>query len=47
LTVKLESNTGSERTIVKNGGVLESEYTEENGNIVRRFWIELQRDGAE
>lgn len=35
-----KENTGSERAIVKNGGVLESEFTMENGNVVKRFWIE-------
>jgi predicted acetyltransferase len=34
-------NVGSERAIVNNRGVLESEFTEENGNVVRRFWIDL------
>lgn len=34
-------NTASEKTIVNNGGVLESEFTEEDGNVVRRFWITL------
>jgi predicted acetyltransferase len=41
LVVCDKGNTGSERTILKNGGRLESEYTEDDGNIVRRFWIEL------
>lgn len=34
-------NAGSEKTIVKNGGVFESEFIEADGNVVRRFWIEL------
>jgi len=34
-------NTPSEKTIRNNGGVLESELTEEDGNVVRRFWITL------
>ncbi|MDD9271627.1 GNAT family N-acetyltransferase [Paenibacillus sp. GCM10023248] len=38
-----KGNVGSERTIVKNGGRFESEYVEEDGNVVRRFWIQLQR----
>jgi predicted acetyltransferase len=41
LVVCDKSNIGSERTIIKNGGVFESEYIEDNGNIVRRFWINL------
>ncbi|QRG68786.1 GNAT family N-acetyltransferase [Brevibacillus choshinensis] len=41
LVVCDEGNIGSEKTIVKNGGVFESAFTEEDGNVVRRFWIEL------
>ena len=36
-----KDNIASERTIIKNCGVFESEEIEDNGNIVRRFWIEL------
>ncbi|MED4906860.1 GNAT family N-acetyltransferase [Brevibacillus centrosporus] len=36
-----EGNIGSEKTIAKNGGVFESAFIEEDGNVVRRFWIEL------
>lgn len=39
LVVCDRGNAASERVIVKNGGLLESELTEENGNVVRRFWI--------
>ena len=35
-----KGNIGSEKAIVKNGGVFENEV-EENGNIVKRFWITL------
>ncbi|UUZ94804.1 GNAT family N-acetyltransferase [Paenibacillus sp. P25] len=41
LVVCDKGNIGSERTILKNGGVFDSEYMEPNGNIVRRFWIPL------
>lgn len=41
LVVCDKGNIGSERTIIKNGGQFESEYMEDNGNIVRRFWIPL------
>lgn len=34
-----KGNLASEKTILKNGGQFESEYVEENGNVVRRFWI--------
>jgi len=33
-------NTASERTILKNGGKEDDSFTEENGNVVKRFWIE-------
>lgn len=36
-----KGNLASEKTILKNGGQFESEYVEENGNVVRRFWIFL------
>ncbi|PFB58331.1 GNAT family N-acetyltransferase [Bacillus cereus] len=34
-------NTASEKTILNNGGVRDDDFTEEDGNLVRRFWIEL------
>ncbi|MCP8971316.1 GNAT family N-acetyltransferase [Ectobacillus ponti] len=34
-------NTASERTILKNGGVRAEDYIEEDGNVIRRFWIQL------
>lgn len=34
-----KDNVFSAKTILKNGGVLENEYTEENNNIVQRYWI--------
>ncbi|ERJ11359.1 GNAT family N-acetyltransferase [Haloplasma contractile] len=37
-----KGNIASEKTIIKNGGVFESEETEDNGNVVRRFWIMLK-----
>lgn len=36
-----KDNIGSVKSIQRNGGVLENEV-EENGNIVQRYWIELQ-----
>jgi predicted acetyltransferase len=41
LVVCDKGNIGSEKTIMKNGGKFESEFIEENGNIIRRFWIHL------
>jgi len=34
-------NIGSAKTIINNGGVLENEIFEDNGNVVQRYWIEL------
>ena len=39
-----ETNRASARTIEKNGGVLENTLAGPDGNVVRRYWIEL---GAE
>lgn len=37
-----DNNVGSYKTIEKNGGVLENKTAEEDGNIIRRYWIELK-----
>ena len=34
-------NIASAKTILNNGGVLENEFAEEDGNIVQRYWISL------
>ncbi|PKR83765.1 GNAT family N-acetyltransferase [Heyndrickxia camelliae] len=34
-----ESNIGSAKTIINNGGVEDDRFVEEDGNVVRRFWI--------
>ena len=36
-----KDNIASAKTAMKNGGVLEDEFAEENGNIVQRYWINL------
>ncbi|MDM5189190.1 GNAT family N-acetyltransferase [Bacillus sp. DX4.1] len=36
-----ESNIGSEKTILHNGGLRDNDFIEEDGNVVRRYWIEL------
>lgn len=36
-----KGNLGSEKTILKHGGRFESEFSEDDGNIVKRFWIHL------
>ncbi|WP_113930059.1 GNAT family N-acetyltransferase [Bacillus sp. P14.5] len=40
LVVCDKGNTGSEKTILKNGGVPDEDYVEEDGNVIKRFWIE-------
>ncbi|WP_404450951.1 GNAT family N-acetyltransferase [Virgibacillus necropolis] len=35
-----EDNIGSAKTILNNGGVEDKSFTEEDGNVKRRFWIE-------
>ncbi|MBO9130755.1 GNAT family N-acetyltransferase [Bacillus sp. 165] len=42
LVVCDETNIGSEKTIINNGGVPDRSYEEEDGNVVKRFWIALQ-----
>jgi len=34
-------NTASAKTAMKNGGMLENEFMEDDGNIVQRYWITL------
>ena len=41
LVVCDEVNTASEKTILHNGGLRDDDFTEKDGNVVRRFWIEL------
>jgi predicted acetyltransferase len=36
-----EDNTGSLKTIINNGGVPDIDFIEEDGNVIKRFWIEL------
>ena len=37
-----KDNIASQRVIIKNGGVLDSEsYSEQGGRITQRYWIEL------
>lgn len=42
LVVCDKGNVGSEKTILKQGGTFESEFIEDDGNMVRRFWITLR-----
>jgi predicted acetyltransferase len=41
LVVCDKSNIGSEKTILNNGGVPDVDYIEEDGNIIKRYWIDL------
>lgn len=37
-----KDNVGSAKSIMNNGGVLDSEIVNQDGNIVQRYWINLQ-----
>ena len=39
-----KSNTGSAKAIQKNGGVLESEFVNEDGETEQRYWIQIGAD---
>ncbi|UOR11022.1 GNAT family N-acetyltransferase [Halobacillus amylolyticus] len=41
LVVCDEGNIGSEKTIRKNGGVQDDDFVEKDGNVMKRFWIEV------
>ncbi len=41
LVVCNEDNTGSFKTIINNGGIPDSDFIEADGNIIKRFWIDL------
>ncbi|WP_070119365.1 GNAT family N-acetyltransferase [Bacillus marinisedimentorum] len=41
LVVCDEDNIASAKTIQNNGGVPDDDYVEEDGNIVKRFWIDV------
>lgn len=43
LVVCNKSNIGSEKTILNNGGVSDSDYIDEHGNIIKRYWINIFR----
>lgn len=36
-----KSNIASAKTIIHNGGILENEFVDEDGEIQQRYWIEL------
>ena len=36
-----KNNTGSARTIQKNGGILENEIKNDDGGILQRYWIDI------
>ncbi|MCA0970199.1 GNAT family N-acetyltransferase [Halobacillus litoralis] len=39
LVVCDETNLGSMKTILNNGGIIDHDFIEEDGNVVKRFWI--------
>ena len=32
-------NIGSDKTILNNGGVMDADFVEDNGNVIKRYWI--------
>lgn len=42
LMVCYVDNIGSEKSIINNGGVLENIVEDEDGNKIKRFWIDLK-----
>ena len=36
-----KTNIGSAKSIIKNGGVLENEFVDDNGKTQQRYWIEV------
>ena len=36
-----KENTASAKTIMKNGGVLENEFTDAAGGVLQRYWIDI------
>lgn len=41
LVICNKDNAGSEKTIRNNGGIQDTSYIEESGNVLLRFWIDL------
>ena len=37
-----KSNIASAKSIIKNGGILENEFFDKDGEIQQRFWINLK-----
>ena len=37
-----KTNIASAETILANGGMLENEVVEDNGNVVQRYWITMR-----
>ena len=36
-----KSNIASAKSIIRNGGILENEFVDEDGEIEQRYWIEV------
>ena len=37
-----KGNVGSEKSIINNGGIFENEVTTSDGEVIKRFWINLE-----
>lgn len=35
-------NIASEKVIINNGGIRDTDYIEKDGNVIRRYWIEVE-----
>ncbi len=35
-------NMASEKVIINNGGIRDNDYVEKDGNVIRRYWIEVE-----
>ena len=42
LMVCYKSNIASRKSIIKNGGILENEFLDDEGEVQQRFWIDLE-----
>lgn len=41
-----KNNIGSRKSIINNGGILENEYLDDEGNVEERYWISLKQRSA-
>ena len=39
-----KDNIGSQKSIINNGGILENEFVDDDGNVEQRYWIDLENN---